>query len=89
MQHIITIQCGKDLRSWRTIHEQVFCSFSKKMTAISVEAESYREAFKQAEDILDQFELITSSQSTPQRFEKQHIGSKVCFPPVKLAPKTH
>jgi hypothetical protein len=76
MQRVITIFCGNDLRSWCSIHEQVLCKYSMKMSAFSLKAVEMREDYTKINAWQEEIESITVLGADPEHFEKQKFGAK-------------
>lgn len=76
-QHVITLEHGIGLRTKCMIHEAVLCSHSQHMKQISIKAETLRDQYQKAEDVLEYFESIAMVELTPEQYDAQNCGAKV------------
>lgn len=77
MQVIISIRCGKNLRSRLPIHEYIFCGYSEKLQGVSVKAKDLREVYDRCEDILEQISAIAMTEVSSDLFVKRGDREKV------------
>ena len=89
MQHIITIEHGDNLGSWRTIHEDVLCRHSQYMRQLSVRSELLREKYEKCKEISNQLGSVVSLGLSSEHFETKKLEVKVMPPTCRAIIKSN
>ncbi|KAL1792430.1 hypothetical protein ACET3X_008937 [Alternaria dauci] len=77
MQTPITIECGPDLKTKLTVHEELLCVHSKQLQGQFEKAKSARTQFAKAEAFREKVAAFVYPECTQKDFEDKHLEQQV------------
>jgi hypothetical protein len=77
MQTPIIIECGPDLQTKLTLHEEILCCYSKQLHDRFSKAKSARTQLAKANKFREQLAAFVYPEVTPKDFEDGHLEQKV------------
>jgi hypothetical protein len=84
MQTTITIECGQELETKLTVHEEILRCNSKKLGQVYAKAKPMREQYKKSQTVCDKLATFVFPEVTPQQFEKNSLEEEVRRTPSPL-----